>query len=42
MFTFQDAIDHIVDYVGGNASDQLQRDAKRAAIDALRDLANAH
>lgn len=42
MFTLQDSIEHIVDYLGGNPGDQVQRDAKRAAFDALRDLANAH
>lgn len=42
VFTLQDAIDHLVDYLGGTASDQVQRDSRRAAQDALRDLCNAH
>jgi hypothetical protein len=40
--TYQDAIDHALDYLGGNASDQALRDCKRAAIEAHRTLANAH
>ncbi len=41
--TFQDVIDHLVDYVGGTPGqgDALARDAKRATLEAYRDLANA-
>lgn len=44
MTTFQDVIDHIVDYVGGTpgSGDALARDAKRASLEAYRDLVNAH
>ena len=42
MFTFQDSVDHLVDYLGGAATDQVVRDSKRACASALRDLANAH
>ncbi len=42
LFTFKDLIDHLVDYVGDNATKQAVRDAKRAALDAYRDLASYH
>ena len=42
MFTYQDSVDHLVDYLGGVASDQVVRDCKRAVIASVRDLANAH
>jgi hypothetical protein len=41
LVTFQDAIEHALDYLGGNPSDQALRDAKRAALEAYRTLANA-
>lgn len=41
FFTFQDALDHATDYLGGNPSDQVQRDCMRAVTSALRDLSNA-
>lgn len=42
FFTFQDAIEHIIDYLGTNSADQqCIRDARRASMDALRDLVNA-
>ncbi len=40
--TYQDLIDHLTDFVGGNPSDSTQRDARRAIQQALRDVANAH
>lgn len=39
--TYQDAIDAAVDYLGGNPSDSVQRDARRAVLEAYRDYANA-
>jgi hypothetical protein len=39
--TFQDAIEHLLDYVGGGG-DNLVRDCRRAIAEAYRDLANAH
>src|SRR4051812_47483073 len=42
FFTFQDAIDHGLDYLGTQgASDQIRRDCIRAALETYRDLANA-
>ena len=39
--TFQDVIDHGIDYLGGNRSENSRRDCVRAALEAYRDLANA-
>src|SRR4051812_43325082 len=39
--TFQDIIDHGMDYLGGNPSENARRDCVRAALEAYRDLANA-
>jgi len=39
--TFQDVLDHGVDYLGGNPSDQVKRDCVRAILESYRDLANA-
>jgi hypothetical protein len=41
MQTFQDAIDLLVDYLGGNPTDTVQRDCRRAVLEAYRDLTNA-
>lgn len=40
--TYQDAVDHVVDYVGGGLSDVVVRDAKKAVQAAYRDLFLAH
>lgn len=42
LYTFKDLIDHLVDYVGDNATAQAVRDAKRAALDAYRDMPAWH
>jgi hypothetical protein len=42
FLTFQDAIDHALDYLGGNPQDAALRDCKRAALEAYRTLTNAH
>jgi hypothetical protein len=39
--TYQDAILHLVDYLGANPSEAVQRDCRRAIQEAYRDLANA-
>jgi hypothetical protein len=41
MLTFQDAIQALVDYLGGNPTDTVQRDCRRAILEAYRDLTNA-
>lgn len=41
MTTFQDAIDLLVDYLGGSPTDTVQRDCRRAVLEAYRDLTNA-
>ena len=40
-FTFSDTQEHALDYLGGTADAQAQRDVRRAAIEAYRELANA-
>jgi len=40
--TFQDLIDHGVDYIGGNPAQQVRRDVIRAILEAYRELINAH
>ena len=40
--TFQDLIDHGVDYIGGNPAQQVRRDVIRSIIEAYRELTNAH
>lgn len=42
LFTYKDLIDHLVDYIGSNASKEAVRDARRAAQDGCRELASAH
>jgi hypothetical protein len=42
LLTYQDAVERLVDYVGGTGSDQLLRDAKQSAIEALRDVISEH
>lgn len=42
LFTYKDVIDHLVDYLGDNATQTALRDARRAAQDGYRDLMNAH
>jgi hypothetical protein len=39
--TFSDIVDHGLDYLGSNPSEQARRDVVRAALEAYRDLANA-
>jgi hypothetical protein len=42
ILTFQDAVESLIDYLGAQVSDSVLRDAKKACIDALRDLVQAH
>lgn len=42
LTTYQDLIDHGVSYLGDNATRDALRDVKRAALDAYRDVPNAH
>jgi hypothetical protein len=41
MTTFQDSIDLLVDYLGGTPRTAVQRDCRRAVLEAYRDLTNA-
>lgn len=38
LLTFQDSVERLVDYLGGEPSDAVLRDAKKAVISALRDI----
>lgn len=39
--TFQDVVDHGLDYLGSNPTDQARRDVVRSILEAYRDMANA-
>jgi hypothetical protein len=40
--TYQDVLDRLVDYLGGNPAEAVQRDCRRAIQEAYRDVAAAH
>lgn len=42
LFTMQDAIDHVVEYLQEQTSPGAARDARRAVLSAWREFANAH
>lgn len=42
LLTYQDAVERMIDYIGGDVSDSVIRDAKQACIEALRDIVQAH
>lgn len=42
LLTFQDAVDSLVDFQGADPSDTVLRDAKKACIEGLREIAIAH
>ncbi len=42
LVTYSDLIAHILDYLGSNATQEAARDARRAALDAYRELSHAH
>lgn len=39
LFTYKDAIDHLIDFVGANVSNEAKRDAQRAILSAYREFA---
>lgn len=41
-YTYQDAIDHALDYIGGTPGDVASRDTRRAVLNAYRTLATEH
>lgn len=42
LTTWKDLIDHLVDWLGANPGAEAHRDARRASLNGLRDLATAH
>jgi hypothetical protein len=42
LLTFQDAVESLIDYQGAEPSDTVLRDAKKACIESLREIAAAH
>lgn len=42
MHTYKDAVEHLIDYLGGTPSDSSVRDAKRAAQASIRQITNSH
>lgn len=42
LTTWKDLIDHLVDWCGSNPAGEVHRDARRASLGGLRDLATAH
>lgn len=42
MFTFQDSVDTLLDFLGAENSEQARRDAVDATIDSHRELAHVH
>ncbi len=42
LLTFADAVESLIDYQGAQPSDTVLRDAKKAAVEALREIASAH
>src|SRR5262245_1837785 len=42
LTTYKDLIDHVVDFLGANPSGEAHRDARRAVLAGLRNLASAH
>lgn len=42
MFTFDDAVTHLLDFVGGDVRPETVRDVKRALTQAYREIADAH
>jgi hypothetical protein len=42
IHTYQDSIDHLIDFVGGGPADQVLRDVRRSVAEAYRELPNAH
>jgi hypothetical protein len=42
LTTYSDMIAHLTDYLGGNATKEASRDARRAILNAYREIASAH
>lgn len=42
LTTYQDLLDHVIDFLGANVSNEADRDARRAIQSALRIFSNAH
>ena len=42
FLTYQDTVENLIYYMGGEASDSVLRDAKKAATEALREITAAH
>lgn len=42
LVTYQDLLDHLIDFLGANVSSEADRDARRAIFSALRIFSNAH
>ena len=42
LSTWSDLIAHVLDYLGSNATQEAARDARRATLDAYRELSHAH
>ncbi len=42
LFTYQDAVQGMLDFIGSDSSGPAKRDARRAVQDGLRELANFH
>ena len=42
LYTYLDAVDHLIDYVGSTSGDSARRFCRRAVQEALRELSNAH
>jgi hypothetical protein len=40
--TYQDAVQHVLDYLGGGVGDAVMRDSRRAVSEAYRELATSH
>lgn len=40
LLVWKDLIDHLVDWMGTNVSDEARRDARRASLNGVRELAN--
>src|SRR5262245_36339930 len=42
LVTWNDVIEHLVDWMGANPTAEARRDAKRATLQALREVGDAH
>lgn len=42
IWTYKDLVDHLIDWLGANPSSEARRDARGAALNALRELTSEH